>query len=108
LAGSADRPRPAEQGTILITAIWLLILIGAIGPVMLAHSLTQARQVKSEGQVLASKVTLESAINHVLADRLSPRNPQRLGADADRWDGDDWGSRGQRGDDQRKWSARCQ
>ena len=62
--------RTNEEGFILITAIWLLILCGAIAALLLARSLASATAVTSEAEELRSKLTLDAATETVAADLL--------------------------------------
>lgn len=63
------RPRN-EEGFILIAAIWLLILAGSIAAILMARSLSEAREMTDAKERLEQKLALESAIETVFADRL--------------------------------------
>lgn len=72
-----DRPleiAPGEQGYVLITAIWLLILAGSIVAVVMLRTLSQAQSAKDQGGDLADRIVLESAAEMVFADRLFAGN----------------------------------
>ena len=62
--------RPDEQGYVLITAIWLLLLAGSIAALLMLRSIRAATDAKEVAQALGDKVALESAVETVLADRL--------------------------------------
>lgn len=64
----------SEQGYVLITAIWLLILAGSIVAVVMLRTLSQAHSVKDQGTDLTDKLLLESAAETVFADRLFAGN----------------------------------
>ena len=66
--------RPGEQGYVLITAIWLLILAGSIVAVVTLRTLSQAREIKEQGEALSERIALESAVETVFADRLFAGN----------------------------------
>lgn len=78
---SLDEPKleikQSEQGYVLITAIWLLILAGSIVAVVMLRTLSQAQAVKDQGSDLADKVVLEGAAETVFADRLFAGNKGR-------------------------------
>lgn len=78
------RPRPrrldpevGERGFVLIAAVWLLILAGAITAVLMLRSLAGATAAVEHREGIERKLALESAIETMLADRLfnGPRSP---------------------------------
>lgn len=63
-------PRDAEDGYVLIAAIWLLALAGAIAAYLMLQSLTATRQARSEGDILRARLALEAAVETIIADRI--------------------------------------
>jgi len=73
VAGPRNLPRripEGEQGFVLIAAIWLLVLAGAIVAVMMLRGMNDARAAKSEGELLQQKLALDGAMDTIVADRL--------------------------------------
>lgn len=62
--------RPAEQGFVLIGAIWLLILCGAVAALLLLRSLHSAAEAGGEAEALRRQLALEGAAETALADML--------------------------------------
>jgi hypothetical protein len=63
-----------ESGYVLITAIWLLILAGAIASVLMLWSLNATKSANNQSAALADKILLESAVETVFAERLFDGN----------------------------------
>ncbi|WP_114952122.1 hypothetical protein [Sphingosinicella terrae] len=62
------RPNKREQGFVLVTAMWLLILCGAVAALLLARSLVTATSAAGEAEDLRSDLALEAAVETVAAD----------------------------------------
>ena len=62
--------RNNEDGFVLITAIWLLILCGAVAALLLARSLSAATAVAADAEALRTKLARDAAIETVMADLL--------------------------------------
>lgn len=80
MAEPRRHPRPIpenEKGFVLIAAVWLLVLAGAIVALMMLRGMTEAREARSEGELLRHKLALDGAVETVVADRLfnGPRSP---------------------------------
>jgi general secretion pathway protein K len=65
----ANRSR-GERGFILIAAVWLLVLAGAITAVLMLRSLSLATSVAGQGEAYQRRLALEGAMETVLADRI--------------------------------------
>jgi general secretion pathway protein K len=63
-------PPAGERGFVLIAAVWLLILAGAITAILMLRSLAAAAAAADHGDAIQRRLALESAIETVLADRL--------------------------------------
>lgn len=59
-----------EEGFVLIATIWLLVLAGSIVIVLVLRGMNDARDARSEGELLRQKLALDGAIETVIADRL--------------------------------------
>ncbi len=72
----ARRPKD-EGGFILITAIWLLILCGSIAAVLTLRAVTERRGADAAERALADTLTLDAALETLLADILfrGPASP---------------------------------
>lgn len=64
-----DAP-PAEEGFILVTAVWLLILGGALASLLLLHALTLSTRTSDDEQRIAAQLSAQAAVETVLADIL--------------------------------------
>ena len=62
--------RRGEEGFALITAVWLLVLCGAIGALVMLRSLSAAKTAKEQGDSLQHTILLESAVETVMAERM--------------------------------------
>jgi hypothetical protein len=71
------RAQKGEQGYILITAIWLLTLCGAVAAIVMLRSLASAQTARDNGALLRQKILLDSAAETVLAERLFDGNHSR-------------------------------
>jgi hypothetical protein len=71
------RAKTGEQGYILITAIWLLTLCGAVAAIVMLRGLASAQTAKGNGTLLRQKILLDSAAETVLAERLFDGNHSR-------------------------------
>ena len=69
--------RADENGYVLITAIWLLALCGAIAAMLMLRSLDSARIAHDQARQLMARIALQSAIETVIADRLFKQNHSR-------------------------------
>jgi hypothetical protein len=69
--------RNEEQGYILITAIWLLILCGSIAALLMLRSLNSAKAAADNGAILQQKILLEGTVDTILAERLFEGNRSR-------------------------------
>jgi general secretion pathway protein K len=63
-------PPDSERGFVLIAAIWLLVLAGAIVALLMLSTLTFAKRARFEADQLQSDLALQSALQTVAADRL--------------------------------------
>lgn len=79
----ASLPR-AERGFVLIGAIWLLVLAGAIGAALLLRSLGEARNAAAESRALSDRMILDGAGEAAFASLLfdGQRSPLTGGAGA--------------------------
>jgi len=64
------RVRHNDEGFVLVAAIWLLILCGGIAAILMLRGIERGREAKNEGDILKSKLELESAVETVIADIL--------------------------------------
>jgi hypothetical protein len=62
--------RPADNGFVLIGAIWLLVLAGAIASALLLRSLADARHAAAGARSLSAKLALEGAVESAFASLL--------------------------------------
>lgn len=71
-------PKRSERGFILISAVWLLVLCGAIAAVMMLRSIAAARETRSAGEELQRKALMEGAVETVFANILfgNSRSPR--------------------------------
>lgn len=60
----------AERGFILISALWLLILCGAIVAVLMLRGIESATEASDGEDALRTKLALEGAVETVVADML--------------------------------------
>ncbi|WP_106640288.1 hypothetical protein [Allosphingosinicella vermicomposti] len=66
-----QRPiKTGEQGYILITAIWLLLLAGSIAALLVLRSLTTAADAADRQERVENQLILEAGFETVFADRL--------------------------------------
>lgn len=66
-----QRPiKTGEQGYILITAIWLLLLAGSIAALLVLRSLSTATDAADRQEAIENKFILEAGFETVFADRL--------------------------------------
>lgn len=64
------RPRPAEQGFVLITALWLLLLCGAIVALMMLRNSGRSAATRGQAQNFQAELNRRAAVETVLADLL--------------------------------------
>ena len=62
--------RVKDPGFILLTAVWLLLLAGAIAAAMMLVALRQGRQAVDAAAQLQAKLAVESAVQLIIADLL--------------------------------------
>jgi len=82
------QPKRSEQGYILITAMWLLLLGGSIVALLMLRNLHAAEAYSDDRPQLQLRYAQESAVETVVADILfnGPRSEfARLPAKAGRW-----------------------
>lgn len=70
MARPAPEPPEGELGFVLIAAIWLLVLAGAIVALLMLSTLTFAKRSRFEADQLQSDLALRSALQTVAWDRL--------------------------------------
>lgn len=65
-----------NEGFILINAIWLLLLCGAIAALLMLRGIERGSAARAEGDALRARLALESGVEAVIADILfnGPRN----------------------------------
>lgn len=62
--------RSNDRGFVLIGAIWLLVLAGAVGAALLLRSLAEARTAAAESGALADRIALDGAAESAFASLL--------------------------------------
>lgn len=62
--------RTGERGFVLIGAIWILVLCGAIAALLLARSMAAGTAAAAEGERLRTRMALEAAVETAIADLL--------------------------------------
>jgi hypothetical protein len=62
--------REGEQGYVLIAAIWLLVLAGAIVAMLMLSSLRLARETRDNGAILHERLAMDAAVETIVADRI--------------------------------------
>lgn len=62
-----DQP---NDGFILINAIWLLLLCGAIAALLMLRGIERGSAARADGDVLKARLSLESGVEAVIADIL--------------------------------------
>ncbi len=62
--------RTTEDGYVLIAAIWLLVLSGAIVAFLLLNNMRLTRQARSDGVMLQDRLALGAAVETIVADRI--------------------------------------
>lgn len=67
---SGARPRRSEQGYVLITAMWLLLLGGSIVALLMLKNLHAAEAYSADRDQLQTRYAQESAVETVVADIL--------------------------------------
>ena len=70
MARRFPEPPDGERGFVLIAAIWLLVLAGAIVALLMLSTLTFAKRTRFEADQIGSDMALQSALQTVAADRL--------------------------------------
>lgn len=66
----SPRERASEEGYVLIAAIWLLVLAGAIAALLMLDGVTATRQARAEADILKQRLALEAAVETIIADRI--------------------------------------
>lgn len=64
------RRDPRNEGFILINAIWLLLLCGAIAALLMLRGIERGSAARAEGHALKARLSLESGVEAVIADIL--------------------------------------
>ena len=70
MARRFPEPPDGERGFVLIAAIWLLVLAGAIVALLMLSTLTFAKRTRFEADQIGSDLALQSALQTVAADRV--------------------------------------
>lgn len=68
--GRTGRATPQEHGFVLITALWLLVLGGALASLIMLRAVEQRRASNAEGAMLRQDLSAEAAIHDALFDLL--------------------------------------
>lgn len=61
---------PRNEGFILINAVWLLLLCGAIAALIMLRGIERGSAARAEGEALSTRLALESGVEAVIADIL--------------------------------------
>jgi len=64
------RHDPHNEGFVLINAIWLLLLCGAIAALLMLQGIERGSAARAEGDALKTRLSLESGVEAVIADIL--------------------------------------
>ncbi len=69
--------RPTEDGFVLITALWLLLLCGSVVALTMARNSSRAQVVRTEATELQQRLDFEAAIDTIVADLVvqGPASP---------------------------------